>query len=837
MSQDSGQDKKKSTLTLGSKLKLPAGGGASRSSNRSVTVEVRKKRRSFTTDGKDASATATQQDQVKTEEQRQAEIEASLSGLTPSERAVRMEVLKRAAEEEKIRADKEAKQKEQDDKVRLEREQKEAEENKERAAKQAERAKEEAKKAAKKNEGQVVEPTQDQLAAASVDPTEGGLVKPIKTVERLATSVKEREQEAPKRPKKGEDNKRRQNKLTITQALEQQDEKFRSLASIKRARAKAKRASGGDQQREKQYREVRLPEVITVQELANRMSERAADVIKTLMKMDMMVTANETIDADTAELVAEEMGHTVRRVTEADVENVLLEEEEDTPETLEPRSPIVTIMGHVDHGKTSLLDAIREADVVAGEAGGITQHIGAYQVQTAGGNSVTFVDTPGHEAFTAMRSRGAKVTDIVVLVVAADDGIMAQTVEAINHAKAAGVPIVVAVNKIDKPEANPQRVRNELLQHDLVAEELGGDVMVVDVSAKQKLNLDKLLETLLLLSEMMELKANPNRKAAGVVIEAEVEKGRGVVSTLLVQRGTLSIGNIVVAGEAWGRVRAMRDAHGESYSKAKPSVPVEVLGLDKAPQAGDEFAVVDDEKTARDIAEYREKRTRDLRAASEKRGSLEDLFQRASDSGIKELPIIIKADVQGSAEAIVGSLDKVATEEVAAKVLHTAVGGINESDVSLAAASKALILAFNVRASAPAKLAAEKEGVDIRYYSVIYDLVDDMKAVLGGMLNPTVREQYLGNAEIREVFNLTKYGKVSGCFVTDGVIKRGSGVRLLRDNVVIHEGKLKTLKRFKDDVKEVATNFECGMAFENYDDMKVGDVIEAFETIEEQRSL
>ncbi len=836
MSQDSGQDKKKSTLTLGSKLKLPAG-GASRSSNRSVTVEVRKKRRSFTTDGKDVSATATQQDQVKTEEQRQAEIEASLSGLTPSERAVRMEVLKRAAEEDKIRAAEEAKQKEQDDKVRLEREQKEAEENKERAAKQAERAKEEAKKAAKKNEDQVVEPTQDQLAAASVDPTEGGLVKPIKTVERLATSVKEREKEAPKRPKKGEDNKRRQNKLTITQALEQQDEKFRSLASIKRARAKAKRASGGDQQREKQYREVRLPEVITVQELANRMSERAADVIKTLMKMDMMVTANETIDADTAELVAEEMGHTVRRVTEADVENVLLEEEEDTPETLEPRSPIVTIMGHVDHGKTSLLDAIREADVVAGEAGGITQHIGAYQVQTAGGNSVTFVDTPGHEAFTAMRSRGAKVTDIVVLVVAADDGIMAQTVEAINHAKAAGVPIVVAVNKIDKPEANPQRVRNELLQHDLVAEELGGDVMVVDVSAKQKLNLDKLLETLLLLSEMMELKANPNRKAAGVVIEAEVEKGRGVVSTLLVQRGTLSIGNIVVAGEAWGRVRAMRDAHGESYSKAKPSVPVEVLGLDKAPQAGDEFAVVDDEKTARDIAEYREKRTRDLRAASEKRGSLEDLFQRASNSGIKELPIIIKADVQGSAEAIVGSLDKVATEEVAAKVLHTAVGGINESDVSLAAASKALILAFNVRASAPAKLAAEKEGVDIRYYSVIYDLVDDMKAVLGGMLNPTVREQYLGNAEIREVFNLTKYGKVSGCFVTDGVIKRGAGVRLLRDNVVIHEGKLKTLKRFKDDVKEVATNFECGMAFENYDDMKVGDVIEAFETIEEQRSL
>ncbi len=838
MSQDQGQDKKKSTLTLGSKLKLPAGGGASSGkSNRSVTVEVRKKRRSFSSDG--SAPVTVQQDNASTEVQKEAELEAALSGLTPSERAVRLEVLKRAAAEDKVRAAEEAERAEREEQQRAERQQ-QAEEDQAKIKKQSKAA-----PAAKEKEEAKTELTPDEIAASIAPlPTDSStLVKPIKTVERLATNQREREQEAKEkearqRVKKGEDNKRRHNKLTISQALEQQEEKFRSLASIKRARAKAKRASGGDVQREKQYREVQLPEVITVQELANRMSERVADVIKTLMKMDMMVTANETLDADTAELVAEEMGHAVKRVTEADVEKVLLEEnEQDDERLLESRPPIVTIMGHVDHGKTSLLDAIREANVVSGEAGGITQHIGAYQVKTASGHPVTFVDTPGHEAFTAMRSRGAKVTDIVVLVVAADDGIMAQTVEAINHAKAAGVPIVVAVNKIDKPEANPQRVRNELLQYELVAEELGGDVMVVDVSAKERLNLDKLLETLLLQAEMMELKANPDRKAAGVVIEAEVEPGRGVATTLLVQRGTLKIGNIVVAGGSWGRVRAMRDALGNALSKASPSVPVEVLGLDKAPLAGDEFAVVENEKTARDIAEYRVKRTRDLRAATEKRGSLEDLFQKASNTGIKELPIIIKADVQGSAEAIVGSLAKVATEEVAAKVLHTAVGGINESDIALATASKALILAFNVRASTPAKQAAEKEGVDIRYYSVIYDLVDDMKAVLGGMLNPTVREQYLGNAEIREVFNLTKYGKVAGCFVTDGVIKRGAGVRLLRDNVVIHEGKLKTLKRFKDDVKEVANNFECGMAFENYDDMKAGDVIEAFETIEEQRSL
>lgn len=827
---DNGQEKKKSTLTLGSKLSLPAGAAAGgRSGRSSVTVEVRKKRRSFAADGSQTPA-----EQATTENAQHEVAQEDLSGLTASERAVRMEVLKRAAEEDK-RAAEEAAKRAEEERLRKEEEAKRAAEK---AAEEASQKAEESKNAApaEKTEG-------------DVSAIEAQLVRPIKSSERLSghrdaekevkeakEKEKEKERDAKQKVRRGED-KRRSNKLTITQALEQQEEKFRSLASIKRARAKAKRASGLDVSREKQYREVQLPETITVQELANRMSERVADVIKFLMKMDMMVTANQTIDADTAELVAVEMGHSVKRVTEADVEKVLTEEQDDTPESLQPRAPIVTIMGHVDHGKTSLLDAVRETNVASGEAGGITQHIGAYQVHTPDGHEITFIDTPGHEAFTAMRSRGAKVTDIVILVVAADDGIMAQTIEAINHAKAAGVPIIVAVNKIDKPGADPQRIRNELLQHELVSEEMGGDILVVDVSAKQRLHLDKLLEAVLLQAEVLELKANPDRRATGVVIESKVEKGRGVISTLLVQRGTLAIGSIVVAGSVWGKVRAMRNAQGESLSKAGPSVPVEVLGISEPPQAGDEFAVVDSEKAARDIAEYRGRRERDLKVAAEKRGSLEELFQKTADGGLKELPIIIKADVQGSAEAIIGSLDKVATEEVRAKVLHSAVGGINESDIALARASKALVLAFNVRASAEAKQLAEKEGVEIRYYSIIYDLVDDMKALLGGLLSPTIREIYLGNAEIREIFNMSKYGKVAGCYVTDGMIKRGAGVRLLRDNVVIHEGKLKTLRRFKDDVKEVGTNFECGMAFENYEDMKVGDVIEAFETVEEQRAL
>ena len=634
-------------------------------------------------------------------------------------------------------------------------------------------------------------------------------------------------------------NKRRSGKLTITQALSGGgEERIRSLASVKRARAKAKRSSNEAVAKEKRYREVTVPEVITVQELANRMAERVVDITKSLMKMGMMVTANQTIDADTAELVIEEFGHTIKRVTDADVEDILFSVAEESIDNLQERAPIVTFMGHVDHGKTSLLDKIRETRVTAGEAGGITQHIGAYQVNTEQGDKITFLDTPGHEAFTAMRQRGANATDIVVLVVAADDGIMAQTVEAINHAKAADVPIIVAINKIDKPDANAQSVRTSLLEHDLVTEDMGGEILSVEVSAKSGKNIDILLETILMQSELLELRANPNRKASGVVVEAKVDKNKGVISTFLVQKGSLKIGDIVIVGEAYGKVRAMKNAEGKKVDKAAPSLPVEVLGLDVAPEAGVEFHVVDSEKQAREIKEYRQKRARDLKATmQQKRGTLEDLFLKSKDNGKKELPILIKGDVQGSVEAIIGSLDKLETEEVSVKVLHKAVGGISTSDITLASASNAMILGFNVRADSSAKTLADQEGADIRYYSIIYDLIDDVKTILGGMLPPLIREQHIGNAEIRDVFNITKSGKVAGCYVTEGVIKRGSGVRLLRDNVVIHEGKLKTLKRFKDDAKEVATNFECGMAFEKYEDIKVGDIIEAFEVIEEKRSL
>jgi len=629
---------------------------------------------------------------------------------------------------------------------------------------------------------------------------------------------------------------RRQTKLTTTNALDTEEERMRSLASLKRMRQKARRHEA-PKEVEKFAREVILPETITVQELANRMAERGTDVVREIMKLGMMVTVNQEVDADTAELIIQTFGHKVKRVTEADVENILITAA-DKEETLLPRAPVVTIMGHVDHGKTSLLDAIRSADVVAGEAGGITQHIGAYRVNVDDGHFVTFLDTPGHEAFTAMRSRGAKVTDIVVLVVAADDGIMAQTIEAINHAKAADVPIIVAINKIDKPGADPDRVRNELLSNGLVPEELGGDTIVVEVSAKKKINLDKLLETILLQAEVLDLKANPNRAAVGTVIEAQIDRGRGTVATILVQKGTLSVGDIVVAGTTSGRVRAMYDDKGKSLMTATPSMPVEVLGLAEAPDAGDPFSVVENERQAREIAEFREKRSRNIRTAFVNKGSLDDLFAKASGNAkLKELPIIIKADVQGSVEAIIGSLNKLLHEEVKTRILHAAAGAITESDVALAQASNAIILGFNVRANPQAKAQATAENVDVRYYSIIYTLVDDIKSALSGMLSPLIRENYLGMAEIREIFMMSKAGKVAGCYVTDGLIKRGSHVRLLRDNVVIHEGKLKTLRRFKDDVKEVQTSYECGMAFENYDDIRAGDMIEAFELVEEKQVL
>jgi translation initiation factor IF-2 len=632
---------------------------------------------------------------------------------------------------------------------------------------------------------------------------------------------------------KPDDNRRSSNKLTVQQALEYQEDRMRSLASIKRQREKS-RKDGGDL-KDKITRDVIVPELITVQELANRMAERVADVIKSLMKMGTMASSSQSIDADTAELVIEEFGHRIKRVTEGDVENILVDAQEDDVSLMKPRAPVVTIMGHVDHGKTSLLDALRQTSVVSGEAGGITQHIGAYQVQ-AGGQKVTFLDTPGHAAFTAMRSRGAKATDIVVIVVAADDGIKTQTEEAISHAKAAGVPIIVAINKMDKPDADPARVKNEMMQHELVAEEFGGDIQVVEVSAKARTGLDTLVDTILLQAEIMELKANHNRKASGVVIEAKIDRGRGVSATLLVQRGSLKIGDIVVAGGSWGKCRAILDDKHKHLKKAIPSQPIEILGLSEAPMAGDAFAVVDSEKTARDISEYRIRQEKQrVNAVTAK--TLDQLFANAANQELKELTIIVKGDVQGSVEAIIGSLEKFKNDEVEIKTVHSGVGAITESDVSLAQATGAIIFGFNVRAVGGAKSQAEKEKVDIRYYSVIYDMVDDVRDAISGLLSPERREEMIGYAEIREVFNITKFGKIAGCYVTDGEVRRGAGVRLLRDNVVIHEGKLKTLKRFKDEVKEVKQNYECGMAFENYEDIKVGDVIEAYEIREISRTI
>lgn len=609
----------------------------------------------------------------------------------------------------------------------------------------------------------------------------------------------------------------------------------RSLASIKRAREKEKRKLVS-QAPEKVYREVTIPEVIGVGDLANAMSERVADVIKELMKLGILANASQTIDADTAELVATNLGHTVKRVQESDVENVLISD--DKVEDLRTRAPVVTVMGHVDHGKTSLLDALKSTDIAASETGGITQHIVAYRVTLADGRAITFIDTPGHEAFSEMRSRGAKVTDIVIIVVAADDGIKTQTVEAINHAKAAGVPIIVAISKIDKPDIDIERVKNELYVHEIIGEEAGGDVMVIPISALKKINLDKLEEAILLIAEMQDLKASPFGSAAGVVIESKIEKGRGTLTTILVQRGTLRNGDIIIAGSSYGKVKKMTNDKGLEIVEATPSVPVEIQGLNEVPFAGDKFNVVQNEKQAKDIAEYRMRLAKEKKISIAPRSSLEDLFLKASgNSKIKELPLIIKGDVQGSVEAISGSLLKLPSDEIKLRILHSGVGPITESDVSLAHASSAIIVGFNVRAGANALTAAEKEKVDIRYYSIIYNLIDDVKAIMSGMLDPIVREQYIGSVEIRQVFNITKIGKIAGSYVTKGIIKKGAGVRLLRDNIVIHEGKLKTLKRFKDEVKEVREGYECGIAFENYEDIRERDTVEVFELVQEQRQL
>jgi len=639
----------------------------------------------------------------------------------------------------------------------------------------------------------------------------------------------------PTRPKAEED--RRRGKLTLTAALNDDgNSRGRSLSAMRRRQEKMRR-SMNQEPREKVMREVQLPETITIQELSQRMSERSVDVIKYLMKEGQMMKPGDIIDADLAEIIAGEFGHTVRRVSESDIELGIFNVEDKGGETVS-RPPVVTIMGHVDHGKTSLLDAIRDANVVSGEAGGITQHIGAYQVEK-NGQLITFIDTPGHAAFTAMRARGAQATDIAILVVAADDAVMPQTIESINHAKAAGVPIIVAINKIDKPSADAQKVRTDLLQHEVFVESMGGEVLDVEVSATKKLGLDKLLDAILLQAELLDLKANPDRTAEGVVIEAKLDRGRGSVATVLVQTGTLKPGEIIVAGDQWGRVRALVNDRGEQVQEAGPAFPVEILGLQGTPQAGDRFAVVESDARAREIAEYRQRLTRDKAAArqSGSRGSLEQMMTQLQDTGSQEFPLLVKGDVQGSIEAIAGAIDKLGTDEVRARIIHSGAGGITESDISLAEASGAAIIGFNVRANKQARDAAERDGVEIRYYNIIYDLVDDVKAAMSGMLSPERRETFIGNAEILEVFNITKVGKVAGCRVTEGKVERGSGVRLIRDNVVIHEGKLKTLKRFKDEVSEVNGGQECGMAFENYEDMRAGDVIECFRVEHVTRTL
>jgi translation initiation factor IF-2 len=763
----------------------------------------------------------------------EAEMERRLKALQAARAREAEDTAAREAEEKARAEDRERRREEAEAKEREEREREEALKAK---AEEEERQRLEAAAEADKPRGTT--PPADSSADARPAARAPVSDKPS-TAPGPRKSDREREDRPGSRGKAGRDDARRSGKLTLNQALTGgEGGRQRSMAAMKRKQERARqKAMGMQTEREKVIREVQLPETIVVSELANRMAERVADVVKMLMKMDMMVTQNQVIDADTAELIIEEFGHKMVRVSDADVEDVI-QQVEDAPEDLKPRPPVITVMGHVDHGKTSLLDAIRNTKVTSGEAGGITQHIGAYQVTTDSGQVLTFLDTPGHAAFTSMRSRGAQVTDIVVLVVAADDAVMPQTVEAINHAKAAGVPMIVAINKIDKPAANPTKVRTDLLQHEVVVEKMSGDVQDVEVSAMTGEGMDELLEAIALQAEVLELHANPDRQAQGAVIEAKLDVGRGPVATVLVQNGTLRQGDIFVVGQQWGRVRAMENDKGERVKEAGPSVPVEVLGLNGTPEAGDVLNVVETEAQAREIAEYRENAAKDRRAAAGAGTTLDQLLAKAkADESVSELPVLIKADVQGSAEAIVQALEKVGNDEVRVRVLHFGVGAITESDVGLAEASGAPIIGFNVRANAPARNTANQKGVEIRYYSVIYDLVDDVKAAASGLLSAEIREKFIGYAEIREVFKVSGVGKVAGCLVTEGVARRSAGVRLLRDNVVVHEGTLKTLKRFKDEVAEVQSGQECGMAFENYEDIRQGDVIEIFEREEVVRTL
>jgi translation initiation factor IF-2 len=753
----------------------------------------------------------------------QAEIDARASAL---DKAEQVEILEREAAKQRAEV------------VRLQREA----EQKERAEAAARKAQEEQRHAREEStKKRADELAQKRLGAEVALAKPGGRVNEAEEetetprTRRGAGGAPARAPAQPRPQRTGGEKRRRQ--LTLVTALSADEEREKSEAAFRR-RVRRQTGQRDTEPKEKIIREVTIPETITIQDLANRMAERSVDVVRLLMKQGHMAKSTDTIDADTAQLIAEELGHTVRRVAEADIEEGTFDVADD-PDKLQPRAPVVTIMGHVDHGKTSLLDAIRSTEVAAGEAGGITQHIGAYQVTSPSGGRITFIDTPGHAAFTAMRARGAKVTDIVVLVVAADDGVMPQTVEAIQHAKAAHVPIIVAINKIDKPDAKPERVRTELLQHEIQVESLGGDVLEVEVSAKEKRNLDKLLEAIALQAEILQLKANPNRPAEGTVIEARLDRGRGPVATVLVQRGTLKPGDIVLAGSESGRVRALMSDTGHSVVAAGPSMPVEVLGFGGTPEAGDRLAVVDSEARAREITAYRERQKREKMAARQTgmRGSLEQMMNQLKTAGRKEFPLVIKGDVQGSVEAIAGALEKLSTNEVAARVLYSGVGAITESDVTLAEASDAAIIGFNVRAHKEAREAADQAGIEIRYYDIIYNLVDDVKKAMSGMLAPTLRETKLGDAAILEIFKVSKVGNVAGCRVTEGVVERGANVRLIRDNVVVHQGKLSQLKRFKDDAREVVAGQECGMAFENYQDMKVGDVIECYRVETVQRTL
>lgn len=772
-----------------------------------------------------------------------------VSNLSSTEMEARM----RALEEAKIRSEQERTQMEEDAKRRAREEAEREKEHQERLKVQTEkdlRRKEEAdkRKQDKPETAKNIQPAEEKKTPApdmekprALPPHNNRRGKNDDDEDRNSgprrgSTPAKPEVRVPKAVKGSEE--RRRGKLTLSSALDDDGADFRgrSMAAMRRRQEKFKRTQM-QETREKISREVVIPETITIQELAQRMTERAVDVIKFLMKQGQMMKPGDVIDGDMAQLIAEEFGHTVKRVAESDVELGIFNMPDDASK-MQLRPPVVTIMGHVDHGKTSLLDAIRKANVVSGEAGGITQHIGAYQVEQDG-QKITFIDTPGHAAFTAMRARGAQATDIAVLVVAADDSVMPQTIESINHAKAAHVPIIVAINKIDKPAADAQKVRTELLQHEVFVESLGGDVLEVEVSAKTGQNLDKLLEAILLQAEILDLKADPERTVEGVVIEAKLDRGRGSVATVLVQKGTLHPGDIIVAGDEWGRVRALINERGEHMQEAGPSTPVEILGMQGPPQAGDRFAVVTSESQAREISEYRQRLSREKAVARQagSRGSLEQMMSQLQTSGVKEFPLVIKGDVQGSIEAINAALEKLGNDEVRARIVHAGAGGITESDVSLAAASKAAIIGFNVRANKQARDASESQGIEIRYYNIIYDLVDDVKAAMSGMLSPERRETFLGNAEILEVFNISKIGKVAGCRVTEGKVERGAGVRLIRDNVVIHEGKLKTLKRFKDEVNEVLAGQECGMAFENYEDIRAGDTIEAFRIEHINRSL